>query len=67
MAYHIPNKKFERQMEKRAENNLFFANELLNREAQKEGWDNFEKTPEKHKKKILKKVAQDYKFTFGFK
>jgi preprotein translocase subunit Sec63 len=54
-----------KEVEKFAYLRIHRAYTYLNEEAEKEGWDNFEKVPDKEKIKIEKKVAKEYPFTFG--
>jgi Tfp pilus assembly protein PilF len=63
MVYKIPKK----QIKERKQLSYFrlqLANQYLNEEAEKEGWDNFEKVPNKDKDKIVRKVANKYPFSF---
>lgn len=63
MAYNI--KTNTKIYEKKAYYTLRFAYTDLDDEARKEGWDSYGKAPDKAQKKIVKKVAKKYPYTYG--
>jgi hypothetical protein len=60
MSYGIKKSKYA----KSSEDTLRFSYMYLNDEARERGWDSFEQAPEKEKKKIIKKVANKYAYSF---